>query len=69
MAPTVGEVVFVDTNVLLSATDESHAHSMAAPFLSPWYIRPGGPARELRRMRAHSACGAESVVACSNATA
>lgn len=26
MAPMVGEVVFVDTNVLLAATDESRAH-------------------------------------------
>ena len=30
MAPMVGEVVFVDTNVLLSATDESRAHHREA---------------------------------------
>jgi len=30
MAPMVGEVVFVDTSVLLSATDESHAHHREA---------------------------------------
>ena len=30
MAAMVGEVVFVDTNVLLSATDESRAHQREA---------------------------------------
>ena len=30
MAPMVGEVVFVDTNVLLSATDESRSHHREA---------------------------------------
>ena len=41
MAPTVGEVVFVDTNVLVSATDESRSQHRDAYRL----IAESGPAR------------------------
>lgn len=39
MAPAAGDILFVDTNVLLTATDESRPHHRSAPPLVCFPIR------------------------------